>query len=335
MIRLCQWDITGNCNLHCVYCREKITKNLPDTPLDQMKHFVDQFTEARVENVTLAGGEPLLHPEVREIVTYLRDKVKHITVVTNATLIDEGWARFFKRHNCTMQISLDGSRAEIHDQMRGRGNFERTVAGIEILKKHDLHVILRLTICPQNLRDTADFVKLAHKLGAEGAFLRRVIPTGDYNRRHLLTSDELYSALKAAFEEGKRLGIKVGSADFFCQLTFSEEDIAEAEKNLTKYPGDQILSGCSIGRDTFFLAQDGRVLFCPYLPIYCGDLKEERLEDILKNSEMMTIARNLRFRVKGKCARCKYLRCCGGCPAYVFQTTGDIFASDNGCWMNP
>ena len=62
-------------------------------------------------------------------------------------------------------------------------------------------------------------------------------------------------------------------------------------------------------------------------------MTKQHIRQIWRESEMLDIARNLRWNKEGKCASCKYLMCCGGCPAYAYLTTGKITASDNGCWI--
>lgn len=329
MIKLCQWDITGNCNLNCSYCREKSTKAIPDMSISQIRSIIDKM-DGKVKMVSIAGGEPLVCRHLTEILKYLKGKVEVIGLNTNATLIGSHNVGMLKEFFDGVQVSLDGSCAEIHDKFRGKGTFAKAIKAINLMRDAGIMVMTRLTMTEENLNDVENYVRLAHSLGLENAYIRRVLPVGNASKVRTLTPQELYKAYQTAFTVGHSLGLHIGSTDYFSQLEFDPVERAKAEKNLAENPGE-VISGCSMGIDTMYVAQDGKVLFCPYLPIYCGDLTSESLEEIWQ-CEMFKVNRSLRSNIKGKCAKCRFLNCCGGCPAYAYHTTGDICQSDNGCW---
>lgn len=333
MIKLCQWDITGTCNLNCTYCREKATSGSQHLPLEEILKIIDQFAEMHVKMVSVSGGEPMTLKFLPRVLAYLRGKVETIGLTTNGTLVTEDNVGLIKEFCSGVQVSLDGSRAEIHDRFRGDGMFNRTISAIELMVKRGVNVMTRLTMCRENLQDTGEYVRLAHRLGLKSAFLRRAIPAGNFKGQTPLTPQELYPAFKMAFEIGAELGMHIGSADYFSQLEFDPSERQKVEKNLAEKPG-QVLSGCSIGTGAFYLAQDGKVLFCPYLPVYCGDMTKEHLSKIWAESRMFKVSRNLRWNMTGKCAACRFKMACGGCPAYIFLTTGNLTESDGGCWVN-
>ncbi len=99
MIKLCQWDITGECNLNCSYCREKRTEKLTTLNLGQIFSIIDQFVDMEVKMVNIAGGEPLIFKELPKVLSYLRPKVETLGLTTNATLVsnknNKHYQRFF------------------------------------------------------------------------------------------------------------------------------------------------------------------------------------------------------------------------------------------------
>lgn len=332
-VKLVQWDISGNCNLNCLYCREKRTKKIHDCGIDEIKSIIDQLADISVKMVSIAGGEPLLFKELPVVLNYLKGKVGAIGITTNGTLISSDNVSFIKEYVDGVQISIDGSRPKIHDYYRGDGSFKKMFRGMNILMEHGIQVVPRLTIGHKNKHDVEAYIRLIHSLGINSAYLRRTIPSGNSSDIQPLSARELYETFKVAFEVGYSLGMHIGSADYFSQLYFDPKEREKAEKNILEKP-DQILSGCSMGIEAFYIAQNGQVLFCPYLPIFCGDMTKQPIEDIWKESKMLNISRNLRWNKRGKCSTCKYLMCCGGCPAYIYLTTKNITASDNGCWFN-
>jgi len=333
MIKLCQWDITGSCNLNCIYCREKSTSKLGHLTTAEMFGIVDQFAETKIKSVTISGGEPLTLKTLPQIFKYLRDRVDIISLTTNATLISPNNVKYIKNYCDNVQVSIDGYCADIHDSLRGTGSFDKTIRGIKLLLNNDINVSTRLTICDQNIKSVAKYIEFVHGLGIKSVHLRRVIPAGNFSGKNLISCGSLYEAYKSAFTTGKKLGTKVGSIDYFSIIEFDEEKRNLIEKEITRRP-KQLIGGCSIGIDTIYIAQDGKVLFCPYLPIYCGDAIKEHLSEIWEKAEMFKINRSLRWNLKGKCSVCRFKMACGGCPAHAFLTTGDITESDGGCWIN-
>jgi len=330
-----QWDVTSVCNLNCAHCREKKTLSNPKNDLTEKecKNAIDQITAFNTHTLSLAGGEPLLGKHIWKILKYARGKFKRLVLSTNGTLITNEVADKLALYLTNVQISVDGPTAEVHDYIRGKGSFDKTMRAIQSIKKVGLQVDIRMTICRETMDHVRAFIDLAKMLELSGAYMRRLIPSGNGKggKVNPLSSMELKSVLGDAIAYGKSIGTHVASADYFCQITFNETARLKAEK--TQKLGGSVIGGCAIGVNSFYLMQDGTISYCPYLPIYCGSLREQTLQYIWDNSEMFKVARALRYNLKGKCGKCQYLYACGGCRAYAYAETGDILASDGGCWL--
>ncbi|MBR2814544.1 MAG: GRRM system radical SAM/SPASM domain protein [Reyranella sp.] len=148
---------TAFCNIACTYCY------LPDR---SNKHVIAQSTVTRLfEEIFASGwscpeltvvwhaGEPLVVPVAfyeEAFATIERLRPPHLVVKhsfqTNGILIDADWCRLFKQWSVGVGVSLDGPR-ELHDLYRktrsGAGTFDKTVAGIRILRANEVpfHVI--------------------------------------------------------------------------------------------------------------------------------------------------------------------------------------------------
>lgn len=330
-----QWDITSRCNLNCLHCREKVVEDVKDDlNIDECKKLIDQVQSFNTHTLSIAGGEPLLSPNIKEVLYYAKGKFKRLVISSNGTIMSDDILKTIKECVTNVQISLDGPTEEIHDRMRGRGVFKKAINTIKLLQKNNIKVGIRLTLCDFNKSLVREYVDLALELGLKDAYLRRIIPSGNAQKNSLLplTSDELKSVLGDAISYGKSKGIHVASADYFCQIEFNDEAQKKA-KSISDLNG-QVIGGCAVGINSFFVMQDGVLVYCPYLPVFCGDLRQETLEQIWENSEMFKVARSIRHNLKGKCSICIYKFSCGGCRAYAYATTGDILASDDGCWID-
>jgi radical SAM protein with 4Fe4S-binding SPASM domain len=92
--------------------------------------------------------------------------------------------------------------------------------------------------------------------------------------------------------------------------------------------------GCPAGTHYLGIAPDGRVTPCPYLPVYGGNLKEEKFKDIWAKSDVFVKIRE-RKSLGGRCGPCEFNEVCGGCRARAFGKTGDFMAEDPWCVHEP
>lgn len=327
--RFCQWDITDTCNLRCIMCRNE--KQAPETS-KEWRVICENIIRSGVEECILAGGEPLTHPDFQEIVKTLTLSSKKVVVLTNGTLINSDIANFLSKHKCSIQVSIDGGSEDAHDKTRGVGSFSRVVDGVSCLKREGVMFATKLTITGLNFLETRDFVRLSKDLGAVCANLRRCIPCGSGRDIQPLQADSLKIAYENAFLAGAEYGIKVSTSDYFASLSLSPAIKSLTETKLSDNP-DTILGGCPIGWTAYYVRWDGMVMFCPYLPIKCADLLKQDFTEIWEKSEMYLVSRNFRWNLVGKCAQCRYLMACGGCPAVAYHTTGNILSSDPHCWI--
>ena len=145
------------CNLDCSYCfflsKEMLYPGSRFRMADELlETYLRQLIEAhsRVPEVTIAwqGGEPTLmgleffRRSVEIANRYLQPGQRAAyTIQTNATLLDEDWAAFFKEHDFLVGVSIDGPR-ELHDAYRvdkgGKGSFDKVMHGLALLREHEV-----------------------------------------------------------------------------------------------------------------------------------------------------------------------------------------------------
>jgi radical SAM protein with 4Fe4S-binding SPASM domain len=79
----------------------------------------------------------------------------------------------------------------------------------------------------------------------------------------------------------------------------------------------------------------GDVMPCVGVTIALGNIRQQPLAEILKNSEIVQNLKNYRTTIKGPCGTCEKSEECYGCRGAAYQMTGDYLASDPTCWKNP
>lgn len=98
-------------------------------------------------------------------------------------------------------------------------------------------------------------------------------------------------------------------------------------KSLTEFIG-----GCGAGRLYCGMEPNGDIEPCVFIPIKVGNIREQRLVDIWRNSPVLKRIRN-RDIFKG-CGECKYKYICGGCRARAYAYFNDLQGPDPGCSIN-
>lgn len=178
---VCMW-LTDFCNLDCAYCYAKPFSGGYMDP-ERVISLIDEFGDMGVFDMTLAGGEPTLHPKWLEIVKRSVSRGVRVGLLTNGLtltdrLISELEGATTKR-NFVVQVSLDSPDPATNDAARGLG--ARVVQSIERLQKSSLEVQLATVIHRKNY-ETAHLV------------IDRFYP--DIKRFHFLNLQRTASALK-------------------------------------------------------------------------------------------------------------------------------------------
>src|SRR5579883_101344 len=134
------------CNLACAGCG-KI--DYPDPILNQRLSVDECMTaieECGAPVVVIAGGEPLLHKELPEIVKGAIARRKYVTVCTNALLLEKQIDRFTPNRYFNWSIHLDGDK-EMHDRsVCQKGVYDRAVAAIKLAKSKGFRVNINCTL---------------------------------------------------------------------------------------------------------------------------------------------------------------------------------------------
>ncbi len=134
------------CNLACSGCG-KI--DYPAPILNQRLSVADALAaadECGAPVVSIAGGEPLLHKEMPEIVRGLLARKKFIYLCTNALLLEKKMDDYAPHPDFSWDVHLDGDR-EMHDRaVSQEGTYDRAVAAIKEAKRRGFRVSINCTL---------------------------------------------------------------------------------------------------------------------------------------------------------------------------------------------
>jgi SynChlorMet cassette radical SAM/SPASM protein ScmF len=184
--------IAGACNLACRHCW--IGPNFDPTATSgrflQLEHAHKAIAQGKplgLSSVKLTGGEPMLHPQFRDLVKLIADAGLGISMETNGTLLDEDMSQFLREQGLGfVSVSLDGADARTHDSLRGvDGSFDKAVAGIHALVKAGLRPQAICTLHQGNADQMAELVSLAQSLGCSSVKFNHVQKMGRGERMRI------------------------------------------------------------------------------------------------------------------------------------------------------
>ena len=193
------------CNLACAGCG-KI--NYPDTILNKrisVEDAVKAAEECGAPVVSIAGGEPLIHREIDQIVEALIARKKYVYLCTNALLLEKNLDRFKPSKFLTFSIHLDGEREEHDAAVCQDGVYDKAVAAIKLAKSKGFRVNVNSTLFDNATSEgAARFFDTATALGVNGI---TVSPGFSYERapdqEHFLNRKRTKELFRGIFARGK------------------------------------------------------------------------------------------------------------------------------------
>ncbi len=158
------------CNLACAGCG-KI--DYPEDILDKRLSFddcMDAIDECGAPIVSIAGGEPLIHKEMPQIVRGYIERKKFVYLCTNALLLEKRMGDYQPSPYLTFSIHLDGNQ-DRHDASVCRdGVFDKCVEVIKLARSKGFRVTVNSTLFQgEQPEEVAEFLDMAMALGVEGA----------------------------------------------------------------------------------------------------------------------------------------------------------------------
>ncbi len=308
-------QITERCSLHCAHCFVSSTRAGADMPLDRLTSLVlPRLRDARVERITLTGGEPFEHPDLMAMCRAVSSSGASLGICTNATLVTDSQIDEMASLGAHVNVSLDGFREDSHGKFRGdRSSFAVTVAAVRRLAAAG--ILKGLLSTPNTLttpQEFADLCEFAVEVGAE----------------YVLTNP------LSAFGRGvKSIGRMAAPADQMRAIR-AVTDRFKGQLDLVRirFPNDdhKPLSGCDAGRLLYVYAS-GDLAACPYLDFAARTHKSPYPADefVVGNIYDMPVDTALeeynfhdRYSVGANptCTACALNPTCGkGCPAAVIS----------------
>jgi len=147
------------CNLACTYCNE-YDKYSPPVPVATMRERIDHLARLRTANIEISGGEPLLHPELDEIIRHIRGTGALAGLITNGYLLNEKRIERFNNAGLDhLQISIDN----VTPDDTSNKSLKVLDAKLQMLAKHAAFSVNINSVLGGDLRNPEDALTIAKR----------------------------------------------------------------------------------------------------------------------------------------------------------------------------
>ncbi len=262
-LRIVEIAVDFVCNGKCIYCSASkmydAKKEQKRLTVEEYKKIGKQLDRFGVVGIVITGGEPLLRPDLADIIKALNPMNKIISVVTNSLVASEIRLKELKNAGLnTLECSLESIDPNENDKIRGvKGHFNKVMKTIDDAKKTGLNICLSPCLTHQNIDRFEKFIKFAAQKGAF-IFLSLAGDVGRWSHEENIVLD-------------KKDWLKMES--FRKKYPFIRNDFS------TNFI---LKEGCPAGREKLYISAYGDIIPCSFTQISFGNLRREPLADIWK-----------------------------------------------------
>ena len=298
-----QIELTSRCNERCVHCYIPHENKINDIESSLFYDVLDQCRDMGLLNLTLSGGEPMIHTHFCEFLRKAKEYDFSINILSNLTLLNNEIIAEMKANRLSsVQVSLYSMNPQIHDSItQMSGSFEKTKNAILKLVENDIPMQISCPAMKQNKNCYADVLNWAHEHKIRAMTDYIMMAKYDHTTQNLdnrLSLDEVRRLINDIIENDTEYQEELLNADFDSLET---RDIS----------GDIV---CGVGVSTICMVANGNIYPCAGWQNYvCGNVKESSLREIWENSPNVNCLRSLRKKDFPQCLSCPDKAFCAMC----------------------
>lgn len=299
LLRSLHIEIANECNERCVHCyipHEYKTKSIDPALFYQI---VEEGRDMNIINVTLSGGEPLLHKDIIGFLKRCRELDLSVNVLTNLTLLSDDIIEEMKKNPLLcVQTSIYSMDASIHDSItKVKGSLEKTKCNLLKLKHAGIPLQISCPVMKQNKDTFNDVIAFGEENGISVAVDYVIFASYDHSNCNLvnrLSLEEIGNAFdKQATEE---------YVDYMC-IQANEKEALTAQDPI-----------CSICRYYICISAEGNVFPCiGWQSNVIGNLNQKSLQEIWETSDDIKKLRQITRKEFPKCVSCEDRGYCNVC----------------------
>ena len=308
-------ELTVRCDLACAHCYNRDRAGPPPDPMGELTteewhRVMGELRDLGSLFLGFTGGEPMLRPDFFALLGHARDLALSVRVLSNGMRIDAAVAERLARYPNLdgVSVSLYGASPFVHDRITGVvGSFERTMAATGRLKAAGVSVRLKFGILRSNVSDAAAMLAFGRAAGFKFQADPCVTSRHDGDRSSLAERVPP-DALEALYAGPLRALLPPVPS-----------------------PGGREELMCNTARNIVAISSCGEVHPCIAFPVPAGNVRDQPLAEIWRNSPVLLRLRSLARKDFPACASCSLLDVCRRTPCEAFLNAGADTAAD--AWM--
>lgn len=315
-------EVTSGCNLHCHYCYRDAhgVDKCSYINTNKLYPVLGELINKGLTTVEITGGEPLVHPNIKDILLFCCNNIPIVTILSNGTLIDNDVIDLLHNYKSKLflNISLNSHIERDHDLRTGiAGSFNKTTNAIRLLSSHGFSVRVAMVVDEHNWPHVENTLLLAKHLGATRFSYSSIMPTGrgaSFFNPWSLDQDDVYKS---------ELYLRDMYGDFLHLIT-------DTEKKIIQSPG-----GCGMGNRAYAMDPYGNVRLCVSFDSRAGvlgSLFNESIDSVFGNTMTQSSAQLIPPSIE-LCRPCKYSFFCNNCSLRGYIASS--WAGESNCtWLN-
>lgn len=286
-------ELNATCNWNCIHCYiPKHVNNGLNT--DVITKAIYDTRELGGYDLVLTGGEIFLREDLLTIINYARTLGMSVSLLSNASLLEEKTVNELKKLNIrSFSSTIFSIHHGIHDSITMRkGSLEKTLDGIKLLKRFGIPVEIKTPILSINKGEYRMVKQYAEKNKFSFTCSPCVFPMTDGSKdplKYSLSCEDLLDVIKDIDQLNK---VTYGVYN-------SDEDI------------------CRVIRYSLFINSNGDVNPCASFPLKVGNVLEKSIKEIWYDSKYYGI-RTLKRNRQNECNSCEISNYCNSCPGIAF-----------------
>lgn len=249
-------ELTRGCNLRCKHCLNNSGEVMPNQLNEkEFEDLIIELSKAGIQEIRLTGGEPLLYKNIYKLIELCTENGICTSLGTNGTLVTDEVAKKLKKAGLKkVVVSIDGTE-DMHNQIRGKGNYKKSMEGLKFLKNAGIDVRVNAVIMKSNMEDV---INLAKEMNKEKItlFIRRFIESGrGENLKDNMLNQKDYEYVKEQLKEELDDSTPYVNGHY----------LRINEGVHPRIPLPFTIRGCKAGQRAIAIMPDGEIQLCGFL----------------------------------------------------------------------
>lgn len=198
------------CNAKCIHCAVPKSKKI--LSFEDFKKIVEISKKNNVEYLIIGGGEPLLYPNIIDMVKYAHKNGIKVKIETNGKLLTKELLDEIKKYIFQFNISLDGLNPKTHNSIRNLDTFHSTVNSITYARKIGIDIAIWSVVMKRNISELKDIFKLLEKMKVNKISFMYATPVGECykNKENILVdTKKYYLFMKNVKSKNRKIQIRI------------------------------------------------------------------------------------------------------------------------------